>query len=115
MTAPGLREAFDTALDGWMKVFGQSPLAVRLPSAFLGLLAVAVIYAIGRTLFGGRVAAAGGLLAAVSPFQVYYGQEARMYAALSLAGALAVLAVARMARSVRPLPRQCYMRRRSEG
>src|SRR3990172_11329931 len=36
-----------TALNGWMRVFGQSPFAVRLLSAFLGLLAVAAAYGIG--------------------------------------------------------------------
>ena len=80
-----------TALNGWMRVFGQSPFAVRLLSAFLGLLAVAVAYGIGRRLFGRRAATVGMMIAAASPFQIYYAQETRMYVALALFCALTVL------------------------
>lgn len=80
-----------TALNGWMRVFGQSPFAVRLLSAFLGVLAVAAAYGIGRQLFGRRAAAVGMLIATASPFQIYYAQETRMYAALALFCALTVL------------------------
>src|SRR3972149_5003417 len=73
-----------TALNGWMRVFGQSPFAVRLLSAFLGLLAVAAAYGIGRRLFGRRAATVGMMIAAASPFQIYYAQETRMYWAAGL-------------------------------
>ncbi len=83
--------AYYTLLNGWMQVFGQSPFAARLLSVFAGLITVAVIYAVGQRLFGQRAGAVGMLVAAASPFQVYYAQEARMYAAMGLACALVVL------------------------
>lgn len=80
-----------TALDFWMRIFGQSPFAVRLLSVFLGTLTVAVVYAIGKHLFDSQAAIVGMLIVAASPFQVYYSQETRMYAALGLCCALVVL------------------------
>ncbi|MBI3244764.1 MAG: glycosyltransferase family 39 protein [Chloroflexi bacterium] len=83
--------AYYTALKGWMQVFGGSPFSARLLSVFAGLLTVAVAYAIGRRLFNGWAATVGMLIVAVSPFQVYYVQETRMYAPLTLFCALTVL------------------------
>ncbi len=73
-----------TLLNSWMQLVGQSALAVRALSVFAGLLAVAVLYGIGRRLFNRPTALAGMLIAAVLPFQVDYAQEARMYAGLAL-------------------------------
>ncbi len=83
--------AYYTLLNGWMQVFGPSPFVVRLLSVFAGLITVAVIYAVGQRLFGQRAGAVGMLVVAASPFQVYYAQEARMYAAMGLTCALVVL------------------------
>jgi len=83
--------AYYTALDFWMRAFGQSPFATRLLSVFLGLMTVAVTFAIGRRLFDGRAGAIGMLIVAISPFHVYYSQETRMYAALGLFCSLVVL------------------------
>lgn len=80
-----------TMLNGWMGLVGQPPLAVRLPSVFFGLITVAVIYAIGRRLFGKTAAIVAALIVSASPFQVYYSQEARMYAPLGLACAATIL------------------------
>lgn len=77
--------AYYTALDGWMQVFGQSPLSVRLLSVFASLLTVAVAYGIVRRAFWSKgTAIAGMFLVACLPFLVDYGQEARMYAPLAL-------------------------------
>ncbi len=72
-------------LYGWMDVFGQSAAAVRLYSALVGVLSVAVIYGLARDWFGESTARAAALIAAVAPFHVQYSQEARMYALLGLA------------------------------
>lgn len=82
--------AYYTALNGWMQFLGQSPLAVRLLSVYAGVLAVVVCYGVGRQLFGKGSARAGMLIAASLPFQIYYGQEARMYASLALFCALTI-------------------------
>jgi mannosyltransferase len=82
-------------LHGWMRIFGQSEVAVRSMSALAGVLLVAVIYRLGVRLFPSlskRVGLLAAFIAAVSPFQVYYAQETRMYALLALWGALVIWA-----------------------
>ncbi len=82
----------------WRALSGDEEGALRLLSAFLGLLAVALTYALGRRTARGNLspdwATAAGLLAAlllaVSRFAVAWSQEIRMYA---LAMVLALLAV----------------------
>lgn len=64
---------------GWVKVFGQSETAVRMLSVVIGVLAVILVYLTAQQLFGLRSAWLAGLCAAVSPFQVMYSQEVRMY------------------------------------
>jgi 4-amino-4-deoxy-L-arabinose transferase-like glycosyltransferase len=73
-----------TTLNGWMRLFGQSPTAVRLYSVLIGLLTVAVLYRLGRELFGERTGLTAAFITAVAPFHVQYSQEARMYALLGL-------------------------------
>lgn len=58
------------------------------PSLFAGLLLLALIYALGRRLFDAPTALIGVWLAAVSPFQLWYSQEVRMY---TVGAALALL------------------------
>ncbi|MBI4314585.1 MAG: glycosyltransferase family 39 protein [Chloroflexi bacterium] len=94
--------AFFAMLNGWMRMFGESPFALRLMSVFVGVLTVAVAYAIGRRLFGAAAGLAGMALVALSPFQVAYSQEARMYAPLGLACALTVLFFVRGTTQPRP-------------
>ncbi|MGC8839590.1 MAG: glycosyltransferase family 39 protein [Anaerolineae bacterium] len=66
----------------WLAL-GQDPFTVRLLSALLGVAGVALAVLLGRDLFGGRAGWATGFLVAASPLQVWYGQEARMYALFS--------------------------------
>ncbi len=81
-------------LSGWTRAAGRSEWALRFPSTAFGVLGVALMWVLGRRIFGrgargvtaGFVAAA---LAAISPLYLYYGQEARMYTQLVFCGALA--------------------------
>jgi mannosyltransferase len=66
-------------LHSWIAAFGNSELAVRALSAMLGTLLVCLTFVFGRTVAGHRVALLAALFAALSPFQVYYSQETRMY------------------------------------
>ncbi|MFA5429586.1 MAG: glycosyltransferase family 39 protein [Candidatus Omnitrophota bacterium] len=54
--------------------------ALRLPSVLFSLLAVVLIYAIGKSLFGTGIALFSAALMGISAFQVYYAQEIKMYA-----------------------------------
>ena len=69
---------------GWMQIFGSGVVAVRMLSVSFSLLQVALIWNFMNEVFSVKVALAAGLLYAFSPFQVQYGQEARMYGLLSL-------------------------------
>ena len=74
------------------RVLGGSEAMLRLPSVLAGLGLIYLVSRIGRRLDLPRVAvwlAAG--ITAFSPFQIYYSQEARNYALLSLAVAAAAL------------------------
>ncbi len=74
-----------TTLDYWMEIFGDSPAAVRLYSALLGVASVLAAYGLAREWFGQRTAFTAGLITAVAPFHVQYSQETRMYMLLALA------------------------------
>ncbi len=77
------------ALMPWLKLVGTSDYALRWFSVAFGLLTVPVTFALARRLLGAKTGGTVALLAGMSPFLVYYSQEARMYA---MAGFLAVLA-----------------------
>lgn len=74
-------------------MFGQSILAVRGLSVVLSVALVLAIVSLARMFFNPRIAHVGGLLFAVSPFQIHYGQEARMYILLALCLIMATLMI----------------------
>ncbi|MBN1811557.1 MAG: glycosyltransferase family 39 protein [Anaerolineae bacterium] len=61
------------------RLAGESEFALRFPSAWFSLAAVALVARLGRDLAGRRGARLATLGMALAPFQVYYAQEARMY------------------------------------
>lgn len=70
---------YHLVLHFWLAL-GEDPFTVRLLSALLGVAGVALAVLLGRDLFGEREGWVAGILMAASPLQVWYGQEARMYA-----------------------------------
>ena len=72
-----------TLLWGWMKAFGESPLAGRAFSVLCGIGTVALAYLLGRALFDGGFGLLAASLVAISPFQIHYAQEVRMYALMA--------------------------------
>ncbi|MBU0705538.1 MAG: glycosyltransferase family 39 protein, partial [Chloroflexi bacterium] len=78
----------------WRATFGSSEFALRSFSVACGLMLVALTYLLGRRFFGEITGLMAAFLGAISPFAVYYSQEARMYAllgALSAASAYSLL------------------------
>ncbi len=75
----------------WISVFGDSEIGLRSLSVVLGILLVFLIGVLGTRLFSSRVGLMAAFIAALSPFQVYYSQEARMYMLLTVLGSLTVL------------------------
>ncbi|MER6397012.1 glycosyltransferase family 39 protein [Kitasatospora sp. NPDC001603] len=78
--------AYYLLMHGWTSVFGDSAIALRLPSVLAMAGAAAFVALTAQRLFGGRVAAiGGGLLFSVVPLISRYAQEARSYALVTCA------------------------------
>jgi 4-amino-4-deoxy-L-arabinose transferase-like glycosyltransferase len=73
---------------GWIRIFGDGEFAVRALSVVLGVALVYITWLLGCRLGDRRIGLIAAFLAAISPFQVYYSQEARMYILAALLGAL---------------------------
>jgi uncharacterized membrane protein len=89
-------------LKGWSALFGDSSIAMRGFSTLLGVLATAMVLLAGREI-DARVGWIAGILFALAPFQVEYGQEARPYTLVALGGALLLYG---LLRCVQRLPAQ---------
>jgi mannosyltransferase len=91
----------------WRAVFGHSEFALRSLSAVAGLALVLFTYLLGRRLFGQTTGLMAAFLGAISPFAIYYSQEARMYALLgALAAASTYLLVRILPNLQSPIPNQ---------
>jgi 4-amino-4-deoxy-L-arabinose transferase-like glycosyltransferase len=84
-----------------MRVAGESEFATRFLSVAAGLLVVVGVWQVVRLIAGQPWAALAGLLAAFSPYQVYFAQEVRGYALL--AGLMALSLALWLRLTLRPL------------
>lgn len=83
-------------LNPWRDLTGNSEFALRYPSAVFGTLVVPLGYLLVRQFgFGRRSGLLLGLLLATSPYLIWYGQEAKMYAMLLAVITLAMIAYLR--------------------
>ena len=74
----------------WAVTAGVGEAGLRSFSVVLGVLLVLIIIGLGMRLGGQLLGLVAGLIAAASPLQIYYSQEARMYMLATLLAALAV-------------------------
>ena len=86
----------------WMAAFGQTEVAVRSFSVLVGVAAIPVAYWAGSRIFDRRTGLIASMLVALSPFQIWYSQEARMYELLFLAGLLSTAFLVLSLRDGRP-------------
>ena len=70
-------------------LLGDSELILRYFSVVSGTIAVAAIYLLGKQIDGRKLGLISALFLSISPFHIWYSQEARMYA---LTGTLVLLA-----------------------
>ena len=95
-------------LQGWLALFGPSPLAGRGFSALCGVLTVLVVERIGRRAFDPSTGLWAAFLFAISPMQVRYAQEVRMYALLVLESCFAWDLLFSFRHSAGPLKQAAY-------
>jgi uncharacterized membrane protein len=82
----------------WTRVFGAGEVGIRSLSALAGTALILVTYLCGKELVSRRAGLAAAALATVSPFLIWYSQEARSYMLFALLGALSFLFWARVLR-----------------
>lgn len=70
---------------------GRSDTMIRLLSVVFGVIALWVIYLVGKSLLDAKYGLLCAFLLAISPFHIWYSQEARMYSLLILLSTASVL------------------------
>ncbi len=93
----------------WVGIFGTSEAGLRSLSALVGVMLVLATFSLGRAMYDDATGLAAAFVSALAPFQVYFGQEARMYVLLTLECTLAALLFWRLVkqdtrRAMSPLP-----------
>lgn len=79
-------------LNPWLQWFGNDAVGLRSFSALVSALTVLPVYGLGKAFGGKRAGLLSALVVALLPFQVYYGQEGRMYALSLFLAACSALA-----------------------
>jgi uncharacterized membrane protein len=74
---------------------GDPTVWIRLPSVLLGAATVPGVFALGRATVGRAAGLVGAAIMAASPFTLFYGVEARPYAAMAFFVVLSTLALLR--------------------
>lgn len=82
--------AYYLLLHGWIRTFGDSVAAVRSLSVLFGICLVTCVFLFARRLFSLQVAVIASLLICLSPIQVLWSQQARMYTMLPLLSLLSM-------------------------
>lgn len=75
----------------WVGLFGNSEVALRIPSVLFSLATGYVIYLIGKSLKNDRLGLWAALFFLFNPIIIYYSQEARMYMMATFIMATALL------------------------
>ncbi len=99
----------------WTAITGDTPYYARLLSVLFGAGTIPIIYLIGKRLSGVVVGLAAAAFLALSPFNIYFAQEARMYTLLAFNAAVALYALVRLLtdpRAAKPIGSQirAYLR-----
>ena len=82
---------YNALLAAWVRIAGISEVAVRFPSAVAGVLALPAIYLLAKRLAGSQAGLIAAGLLAISPYHIWYSQEAKMYSIIVLLAILSTL------------------------
>jgi mannosyltransferase len=83
----------------WTHVFGASAGGLRSLSALIGTATIPLVYLAGRELVSRRAGLFAAALVTLSPFMIWYSQEAREYGLLAALSAASLLFFARVWRT----------------
>lgn len=92
----------------WIRMCGDHALATRLFSLLVSVAAIPVLYHLARKTMSQVAGLVAALLAAVSPFYVYYAQETRMYALVTLFTLLSSYILLELTTEGRATPRRRF-------
>ncbi|MCF7907330.1 MAG: glycosyltransferase family 39 protein [Candidatus Omnitrophica bacterium] len=70
----------------WSKLFGLSEFSLRFPSAIFSLATCVGTYVLGKMIFSRRIGLLSALIIGLSPFHLWYAQEARNYSLVTFLG-----------------------------
>jgi uncharacterized membrane protein len=73
-------------LNYWIRIFGTSEFSLRLPSLIFSVAGIPFIFLLGKHLFNEKVGISASLIMSLSPFHLWYAQEARPYSLSILLG-----------------------------
>jgi uncharacterized membrane protein len=93
----------------WIGLTGGSPHDIRMLSALFGAATIPIVYLIGKRLSGALMGLAAAVIFALSPYNIAYAQETRMYTFLTFNSAVAIYALVRLltdSRSIKPIGSQ---------
>lgn len=79
----------------WISAFGDSAFALRAFSVLASVALIPLVYAVGAKLLSRRAGLLAAALTALSPLELYFAQEARMYMLTSLVALLTFWAYVR--------------------
>ena len=72
----------------WIKIFSISEFSLRFPSLLFSFFSVFLVFFLGKELFNKRTGVIAALLMGLSPFHLWYAQEARDYSMVLFFGTL---------------------------
>lgn len=78
-------------MEPWVNIFGYSEFSLRFPSLVFSTLSIIFIFQLSKEFFNEKVGLFSALLLSISPYSIYYAQEAKMYSMLWCLGILSFL------------------------
>src|SRR3989344_1867629 len=81
---------FYSILHFWIQAFGKTAFALRLLPALLSIIAIPIIYLLGKELFNDKIGLFAALIFAISQANIRFAQTLRMYPLLILFALLSV-------------------------
>jgi uncharacterized membrane protein len=79
-------------IEGTIRLFGVNEFAARLGPCLVGIITIPILYFLTKEMFGIKVALVASLILTLSPWHIYWSQNARFISLLSLFSMLALFA-----------------------